>query len=627
MALAALFELPAYGPRFCGTAAAAGPVSIAESRDGPRIHRNLKGEGYMRTGYDALSWQLGQGTLIFLDGPVQFEPPGSGVPADHDAAVSLPDPEDLARVHRSYITAGCDVIRTPALGLPWAPYGSGSSGTLSSARPRRWVDAARARIQAARAASAQTSVTVAFTLGPHAGGPDSSEIVHVLSRLFEREPPDLVLVEALTVLRPSLYRAISDLRSLGLPLWLSFRRCSEGLCGIGSQHWADDGPDSFGHAVAQMERLGVGAVLVNCIPRDHVEGTIDYLRYFTDLPLGAYPDIDLDLGAPGGDGGPADFPELALQWRRAGAQVVGTCCGGNPGVLARLRRELAGETPPVSGQQHAEDTRPAAAGVTARPPVRPWTNARGRRLFPLPLPRLARHDGVAPPTAGDLLLWEYLYREGGGANQRCLHVGSGSGLLAVQLALNGATHVHAVDIDPQAVCSTLESAFLNDVSSSLTAEAADLTTWLPGERYELVVASVEQPATDPGQPDPCVREFDPWGRRLIDALIAKLPVFLAREGVAYLTQTSLISQRRTMEMLSAAGMEAQVVDWHFWPAGVRPEDRPHLDQIEQVSDAFRFRVADHEEIVVVYLLEIRQRRHSPQGAASTDANGRSMTWA
>jgi release factor glutamine methyltransferase len=590
----------------------------------------------MNTGRDPIGGQLSRGTLLLLDGPVQVEPCGPGAASDRNpAAGAFADPEDLVRIHRSYIDAGCDIIRTPTSGLPRASGGAGSSGFAGHPRPVRWVDLARESIQAARTASAGTSVRVAFTLGRQVDGPDGDEIVSVLSRLFRQMPPDLVLVENLTVLSPSLYRALSDLRSLGLPVWLSFRRCCEGLCGPGGQHWAGDGPDSFGHAVSEFDKLGVGALLVNCIPRDHVEATIDYLRYFTDLPLGAYPDLDPGLGCqPGADGRVAGYAELALRWRAAGAQVVGACCGGDPGLIAELRRELASEPaepapvprqrPAATAQltQQAQPAPLAARGATTSPRLRPWTNPRGRPLFPIPLPRVALSDGVAPPAAGDLLAWEYLYREGGGANQRCLHVGSGSGLLAVQLALNGATHVHAIDINPQAVRSTLESGFLNDVSSSLTAEVADLGTWRPSERYELVVASVEQPPVNPCEPDPSVREFDPWGRRLIDGLIARLPVFLAREGLAYLTQTSLISQRRTMQMLWSVGMEAQVVAWHFWPADVQQEDRPHLDQIEQASDAFRLQVADHEDVVVVYLLEIRRRRLSARAAVTSDANGK-----
>lgn len=578
----------------------------------------------MKTARDPIGSHLNRETLLVLDGPVPAKPCAPGAASDRNPAASLfAHPEDLIRIHRSYIDAGCDIIRTPTSGLPR------ESSFPGHPRPVRWVDLARESIQAARAASAGTSVRAALTLGRQVDGPDGDEIVSVLSRLFRQVPPDLILVESLTVLRPSLYRALSDLRSLGLPVWISFRRCCEGLCGPGGQHWAGDGPDSFGQAVSEFEKLGVGALLVNCIPRDHVEATIDYLRFFTDLPLGAYPDLDPGLGCqPGADCGPTGYAELARRWREAGAQVFGACCGGDPGLIAELRRELASEPAELSRAPRqrsaatAEPARLATRGATTSPHLRPWTNPRGRPLFPIPLPRLALSDGVAPPAAGDLLAWEYLYREGSGANQRCLHVASGSGLLAVQLALNGATHVHAIDINPQASRSTLESAFLNDVSSSLTAEVADLSTWHPSERYELVVASVEQPPVDPCQPDPCVREFDPWGRRLIDALIARLPVFLAREGVAYLTQTSLISQRRTMQMLWSAGMEAQVVAWHFWPADVPRKDRPHLDQIEQASDAFRFRVADHEDIVVVYLLEIRRRRLSARAAVTSDANGK-----
>jgi release factor glutamine methyltransferase len=587
----------------------------------------------MRTGYDHVEGQLKRGTMLFLDGPSHADPHSAAAASrrNRDADLFL-GPEDLVRIHRSYVEAGCDIVRTLTSRVPRVPPETGSLGGSNRERPLRWVDVAKERIEAARAASAGTAASVAFTVGHQVDGPDAGEIMRVLSRLFRQAPPDLILVETLSILRPSLYRTVSGLRSLGIPVWLSFRRCCEGMCGPGGHHWAGDGPDSFGHAAYRFEQLGIGALLINCIPRDHVEGTIDYLRYFTDLPLGAYPDLDAGLSSemPGTDGSRADYLELAQRWRREGAQIIGGCCGTDPELLAKLRHELVGDVPSAAKREPAgpaRETWSAARQAEARSSAQPWVNARGRRLYPLPLPAVARHDGVGPPAAGDLLLWEYLYREGSGANQRCLHVGSGNGLLAVQLALNGATHVHAVDIAQSAVRCTLESAFLNEVGSSLTAEVADLNSWLPREHYELVVASLEQPPMDPCQQDPCIREFDPWGRRLIDGLIAKLPIFLAREGVAYLTQTSIISQRRTMEMLSAAGMEAEVVDWHFWPVSIREEDRSHIDQIENVSDAFHFRIAGHEEVLVVYLLEIRRRHRGAHGGPAPAPSGRPAKWA
>ena len=48
-------------------------------------------------------------------------------------------------------------------------------------------------------------------------------------------------------------------------------------------------------------------------------------------------------------------------------------------------------------------------------------------------------------------MWRYLFEHNTGAHQRCLDIGSGLGLQTVQLALNGATHVHAIDLDKRAV--------------------------------------------------------------------------------------------------------------------------------------------------------------------------------
>jgi hypothetical protein len=562
--------------------------------------------GLPTEGYEPVAKLLVAGGYVMLDGPVEAASRRRGHAAAHQA---LPY-ADLVAAHHAHVEAGCDVIRTCTAALPPAVGGWFTTG------PPRWMDQARERIDAARDATAGTSTAVAYSLGRHIDGPDAEELVPVLARLFRKAPPDLVLVETLSVIRPSLYAAVSGLLSLGLPVWLSFRRCRDGLCGPSGHHWSADEPDRFGGAASRLERMGVSALLVNCVPAQHVQGTFEYLRYFTDLPLGVYANLEPGFGPETLVAGhpQADYEMLAERWRAEGAQIIGGCCGVGPDLLGAVRETLA-----YGARADAADERlpRQAAGEPAVTP-RPWVSARGRRLFPLPFPRLARTDGVPSPTVCDLLVWEYLYREGGGANQRCLDVGSGSGLLAVQLALNGATHVHSIDSAPEAVRCTLDSAFRNDVSSSVTAETADMTTWRPRERYEVVVASIEQPGTDPWQQDPQEREFDPWGRRLIDAFITKLPELLAREGVAYLAHSSAVSQQRTAELLAAAGLAAEVVDWRLWPASAQPTDRPHRMRIEQLSDAFHLDTGTQDvrdELMVVYLIEIRRSSTGARPAA------------
>lgn len=135
--------------------------------------------------------------------------------------------------------------------------------------------------------------------------------------------------------------------------------------------------------------------------------------------------------------------------------------------------------------------KPSAAGLP------PWTDDRDRRLYPLPFPRLLVDPGVVTPGPPSLMAWRYLFREGIGANQRCLDVGCGSGILGVQLALNLAAHVRCIEIDSRAVANTLANAFRNSVSDTVTAATVDLYPWIPEERYEVIVASMFQLPTDP----------------------------------------------------------------------------------------------------------------------------------
>ena len=72
----------------------------------------------------------------------------------------------------------------------------------------------------------------------------------------------------------------------------------------------------------------------------------------------------------------------------------------------------------------------------------------------MPFPELAIDEGVFVPTTGSYLVWKTLFNNRLGEGKVCLDVGCGCGILTVQLGLNGATRVHAIDIDPAAVANT-----------------------------------------------------------------------------------------------------------------------------------------------------------------------------
>jgi release factor glutamine methyltransferase len=224
------------------------------------------------------------------------------------------------------------------------------------------------------------------------------------------------------------------------------------------------------------------------------------------------------------------------------------------------------------------------------------------------LPKLVVEPGVFVPTQGSFLVWKYLFRSRAGEERRCLDVGCGSGILAVQLALNGAEHVHAIDIQREAVANTLANAFRNGVAERVSGEEVNLYDWLPEEKYDLVVASLYQMPVDPFARVTSHRPVDYWGRNMLDHLLGELPHLLTEDGVAYVMQLSILSQIHTAQLVEQAGLEARVVDFGSFPfTPIFHEHKEQIQRVEQLSDAYHFTLGE-EELMIAYLLEVTRRR-------------------
>jgi len=522
-------------------------------------------------------------------------------------------PDLVKQVHRSYVDTGCDVISTNTWGLAGEMQGRAPVGLGA---PVHWMDIARRGIRIGREAIAEGGrsgdAALAFSINGDVESGERREFLSLLPRVFDDEPPDLILLETITLLRDGLsFAAIEGLVETGIPVWTSFRRCRHGVCGVFGQHWGGPEGDEFGRAVRRLEEIGVRALLINCLPPDHVPGMLPWLRDFTDLPLGVYP----NLGYYTADGwsfdksvGGEEYAALAVGWREDGAQLIGGCCGVRPEHLAaagaRVRDLPRGQGGP--GSASAGRFAPAGSdpGPLAEPAPAPWLDERGHRLFPLEIPEIVVDPGVFTPTQGSFLVWKYLFQHGIGAGQRCLDIGCGSGLLAIQLARNGAEHVHAIDIDRDAVANTLSNAFRNDVAERVTGEAVDLFPWVPKERYDLVVASLYQMPVDPYEQPNSHRPLDFWGRNLLDHLISLLPTLLTDDGRAYVMQLSILGQARTVDLLAGAGFASRVVDFAFFAFHSLFADREeHIDRVEQLSDAYHLRFRD-DRVMVAYLVEV-----------------------
>src|SRR3954463_12103119 len=338
-----------------------------------------------RAAYARIEDLFAEQRCVILDGGIATElgrarPDVS--PRDGDEALwgtwaLVHDPGAVRDVHRAYLDAGCDVISTNTWGLT-GELDRQARNAFST--PVHWMDIARRgpRVgrEAIEGAGRAGEVALAFSVNGDVDSDARREMLELLPRVFDEDPPDLVLLETMTLVRDGLtFKAVEALVGSGVPVWVSFRRCRHGVCGVFGQHWGGPEGDEFGRAARHFEDVGVRALLVNCLPPDHVPGMLPWLRDFTDLPLGVYP----NLGYYTADGWSFDktvdgaaYADMAAEWRAEGAQIVGGCCGTRPEQIAAARER--GRDPPGGprgGGGGGAPSRSAGAPRSTRPPRRP----------------------------------------------------------------------------------------------------------------------------------------------------------------------------------------------------------------------------------------------------------------
>jgi S-methylmethionine-dependent homocysteine/selenocysteine methylase len=322
-------------------------------------------------------WERGEVTV--LDGGIGSELQAMGYPPpvpDRPAhsvnytwgAMALYDDPDVVKaMHRRYVDAGADILLTDTF-LFHRCVMLEQDGDLD-VPPDTWHEKARLAVRLAREAAAEggrPDVAVVFCMmiqdGPKEewgyNGPSYErgtkdwewrvplDYLRELASVLREEPPDALLVELAPPIDADLdfphYRVLVE---SGFPLWIAYRRTVGGQIGIFGDDLEPDG-DLLGRAAQRFEELGVAALLVHCLPPEKAHGVAPWLRQFTALPLGVYPNngrYDMWVWKWEHDHSADELAEHARGFAAEGMNIIGGCCGTRPEHIAAIARAVKGE--------------------------------------------------------------------------------------------------------------------------------------------------------------------------------------------------------------------------------------------------------------------------------------------
>lgn len=176
--------------------------------------------------------------------------------------------------------------------------------------------------------------------------------------------------------------------------------------------------------------------------------------------------------------------------------------------------------------------------------------------------------GVYRPLLDSLLLADALSELELRPATRLLDVCSGSGVIAIRGALHGA-RTTAVDVSRRAVLSARLNARLNGVR--VRALRGSLFGPVAGERFDCIVSNPpyvpSTTVTPPKRGRARAWEGGLGGRLLIDRICDQAPRHLRPGGVLLLVHTVHVDEHRTIELLTAAGLDVMAASRATEPLG------------------------------------------------------------
>jgi S-methylmethionine-dependent homocysteine/selenocysteine methylase len=323
--------------------------------------------------YQAMEARWQHGEPVIMDGGIGSELQAMGYPpAAPDGSLNFTwgamalydNPEIVKAMHRRYVDAGAEILLTNTF-LFHRCVQLENDGELA-VPAGTWKEKARLAVRLAREAAVEggrPEIAVVFVMmiqnGPKEewgrNGPSvekgskdwedrvSIDYLRELGSVFGSDRPDALMVELAPPIPEDLaFPHFAALVESGIPTWISYRRRVGRPVEIFGNDLPEDG-DLFGRAARKLEEIGVAALLVHCLPPEKAHGVAAWLREYTSLPLGVYPNngrYDMWKWEWRHTITPEQLAEHARGYAAEGFSIIGGCCGVRPAHITAIVEAL-----------------------------------------------------------------------------------------------------------------------------------------------------------------------------------------------------------------------------------------------------------------------------------------------
>ena len=268
------------------------------------------------------------------------------------AEVMLHEPELVRELHRDFIGAGADVITLNTYTATPQRLANNNAAHLLEELHESAKQAAVDAISDYHYACESTprNIQIAGCLPPLVASyhpevsPDFAACVESYRHLVavQRSDADLFICETMSSAVEAKAACLAA-KEANVPVWVAFSVSDDEPQNL-------RGGESLANAVAELLPFAPDAILLNCSRPESITAAWSDLQKLK-IPLGVYangftsidslyPGTTVESLAARDDLGPAAYAQLAVDWVKQGASIIGGCCEVGPAHIAEVTKQL-----------------------------------------------------------------------------------------------------------------------------------------------------------------------------------------------------------------------------------------------------------------------------------------------